>query len=95
MPKANQHVLVIGGTSGIGLALAESAHAQGCKVTIAATTTDPEVSVTVPRMVPGAAPSGVVCASNDRAANIMQRAAITAVPHRMRDWPRCRRIHLN
>ena len=35
MPKVNQHVLVIGGTAGIGLALAKSAHAQGCKVTIA------------------------------------------------------------
>ena len=34
MPKANEHVLVIGGTSGIGLALARSAQALGCKLTI-------------------------------------------------------------
>jgi NAD(P)-dependent dehydrogenase (short-subunit alcohol dehydrogenase family) len=34
MPKANEHVVVIGGTSGIGLALARAAHALGCKLTI-------------------------------------------------------------
>ena len=31
MPKANEHVVVIGGTSGIGLALARAAHALGCQ----------------------------------------------------------------
>jgi NAD(P)-dependent dehydrogenase (short-subunit alcohol dehydrogenase family) len=35
MPKANEHVLVVGGTSGIGLSLAHAAHALGCKLTIA------------------------------------------------------------
>ena len=35
MPKANDHMLVIGGTSGIGLPLAQAAHALGCKLTIA------------------------------------------------------------
>jgi len=29
MPKANEHVVVIGGTSGIGLSLARTAHALG------------------------------------------------------------------
>src|SRR5258708_3391341 len=35
MPKANEHVLVVGGTSGIGLSLGRAAHALGCKLTIA------------------------------------------------------------
>jgi len=35
MPKANEHVVVIGGTSGIGLPLAQAAHALGCTLTIA------------------------------------------------------------
>ena len=35
MPKANEHVVVIGGTSGIGLPLARAAHALGCNLTIA------------------------------------------------------------
>jgi len=35
MPKAGEHVVVVGGTSGIGLPLARAAHALGCKVTIA------------------------------------------------------------
>jgi NAD(P)-dependent dehydrogenase (short-subunit alcohol dehydrogenase family) len=35
MPKANDHLLVVGGTSGIGLPLARAAHALGCKITIA------------------------------------------------------------
>ena len=35
MPKANEHVVVVGGTSGIGLPLARAAHALGCKLTIA------------------------------------------------------------
>ena len=35
MPKANEHVVVIGGTSGIGLALARAARALGCQLTIA------------------------------------------------------------
>ena len=34
MPKPNEHVVVIGGTSGIGLPLARAAHALGCKLTI-------------------------------------------------------------
>jgi len=34
MPKAEEHVVVIGGTSGIGLPLARTAHALGCKLTI-------------------------------------------------------------
>jgi len=34
MPKANEHVVVIGGTSGVGLSLARAAHALGCKLTI-------------------------------------------------------------
>jgi NAD(P)-dependent dehydrogenase (short-subunit alcohol dehydrogenase family) len=34
MPKANEHIVVIGGTSGIGLSLARAAHALGCKLTI-------------------------------------------------------------
>jgi NAD(P)-dependent dehydrogenase (short-subunit alcohol dehydrogenase family) len=34
MPKPNEHVIVIGGTSGIGLPLARAAHALGCEVTI-------------------------------------------------------------
>jgi NAD(P)-dependent dehydrogenase (short-subunit alcohol dehydrogenase family) len=34
MPKANEHIVVIGGTSGIGLSLARPAHALGCKLTI-------------------------------------------------------------
>jgi NAD(P)-dependent dehydrogenase (short-subunit alcohol dehydrogenase family) len=35
MPKANEHVVVVGGTSGIGLSLARSVHALGSKLTIA------------------------------------------------------------
>ncbi len=35
MPKPNDHVFIVGGTSGLGLAVAEAAHALGCKVTIA------------------------------------------------------------
>jgi NAD(P)-dependent dehydrogenase (short-subunit alcohol dehydrogenase family) len=35
MPKANEHMVVVGGTSGIGLALAQAAHALGCNLTIA------------------------------------------------------------
>ena len=34
MPTSKDHVVVIGGTSGIGLSLARAAHAVGCKVTI-------------------------------------------------------------
>jgi NAD(P)-dependent dehydrogenase (short-subunit alcohol dehydrogenase family) len=34
MPKANEHVVVVGGTSGIGLPLARAAHALGCKLTV-------------------------------------------------------------
>ncbi len=34
MPKANEHVVVIGGTSGIGLALARAAQALGCQLTV-------------------------------------------------------------
>jgi len=35
MPKANEHVVVIGGTSGVGLSLARAAHALGCQLTVA------------------------------------------------------------
>jgi NAD(P)-dependent dehydrogenase (short-subunit alcohol dehydrogenase family) len=35
MPKANEHMVVVGGTSGIGLPLARAAHALGCTLTIA------------------------------------------------------------
>jgi NAD(P)-dependent dehydrogenase (short-subunit alcohol dehydrogenase family) len=35
MPVASDHVVVIGGTSAIGLAIARDAHALGCKLTIA------------------------------------------------------------
>lgn len=35
MPAPDSHIVVIGGTSGLGLAIAKSAHALGCKVTIA------------------------------------------------------------
>jgi NAD(P)-dependent dehydrogenase (short-subunit alcohol dehydrogenase family) len=35
MPAANAHIVVIGGTSGLGLSIAQAAYAQGCKVTIA------------------------------------------------------------
>jgi NAD(P)-dependent dehydrogenase (short-subunit alcohol dehydrogenase family) len=35
MPKANEHAVVVGGTSGIGLPLARATHALGCKLTIA------------------------------------------------------------
>ncbi len=35
MPRANEDVFVIGGTSGIGLALARAVHALGCKLTVA------------------------------------------------------------
>lgn len=34
MPKSGETILVIGGTSGIGLSIAQEAHAQGCHVTI-------------------------------------------------------------
>ena len=34
MPKANEHLVVVGGTSGMGLPLARAAHELGCKVTI-------------------------------------------------------------
>jgi NAD(P)-dependent dehydrogenase (short-subunit alcohol dehydrogenase family) len=34
MPKANEHLVVVGGTSGIGLSLARAAHAIGCKLTV-------------------------------------------------------------
>jgi NADP-dependent 3-hydroxy acid dehydrogenase YdfG len=34
MPKANEHVVVVGGTSGIGLSLVRAAHALGCKLTL-------------------------------------------------------------
>ena len=34
MPKANEHLVVVGGTSGMGLPLAKAAHELGCKVTI-------------------------------------------------------------
>jgi len=35
MPKANEHMVVVGGTSGIGLPLARAAYALGCTLTIA------------------------------------------------------------
>lgn len=35
MPKPNDHVLIVGGTSGLGFALAGAARARGCRVTIA------------------------------------------------------------
>jgi NAD(P)-dependent dehydrogenase (short-subunit alcohol dehydrogenase family) len=35
MPRAHEHVLIIGGTAGIGLAIAKAACAIGCTVTIA------------------------------------------------------------
>lgn len=35
MPKAGEHMVVVGGTSGIGLSLARAAHALGCALTIA------------------------------------------------------------
>ena len=34
MPSANEHMIVVGGTSGIGLAIAQSAHKLGRQVTI-------------------------------------------------------------
>ena len=34
MPTANSHLVVIGGTSGLGLEIAKAAHASGIKVTI-------------------------------------------------------------
>lgn len=34
MPKATEHIVIIGGTSGIGLAIAQAAHSLGCLVTI-------------------------------------------------------------
>lgn len=34
MPKAAEHIVIIGGTSGIGLAIAQAAHSLGCLVTI-------------------------------------------------------------
>lgn len=34
MPKTNEHLLVVGGSSGIGLPLARAAHALGCNITI-------------------------------------------------------------
>jgi NAD(P)-dependent dehydrogenase (short-subunit alcohol dehydrogenase family) len=34
MPKANEHIVVVGGTSGIGLSLARAAHGIGCKLTV-------------------------------------------------------------
>jgi NAD(P)-dependent dehydrogenase (short-subunit alcohol dehydrogenase family) len=35
MPKPNDHIFVVGGTAGLGLAIAQSADALGCRVTIA------------------------------------------------------------
>lgn len=35
MPKPNEHMVVVGGTSGIGLPLAQAAHALGCTLTVA------------------------------------------------------------
>lgn len=35
MPKSNDHILVVGGASGLGLSIAQTAHALGCRVTIA------------------------------------------------------------
>ena len=35
MPQANEHLVVVGGSSGIGLQISKDAHAFGCKVTIA------------------------------------------------------------
>jgi NAD(P)-dependent dehydrogenase (short-subunit alcohol dehydrogenase family) len=35
MPAADAHLVVIGGTSALGLAIAKAAHALGCKITIA------------------------------------------------------------
>lgn len=34
MPKVAEHIVIIGGTAGIGLAIAQAAHALGCQVTI-------------------------------------------------------------
>lgn len=34
MPKASDHIVIIGGTAGIGLAIAHAAYALGCQVTI-------------------------------------------------------------
>lgn len=34
MPNGNEHLVVVGGTSGIGLAIAQGAHKLGCQVTI-------------------------------------------------------------
>jgi len=35
MPKPDDHIFIVGGTSGIGLSIAQSADALGCRVTIA------------------------------------------------------------
>jgi NAD(P)-dependent dehydrogenase (short-subunit alcohol dehydrogenase family) len=35
LPSSNQHLIVIGGTSGIGLAVARAGHALGCQVAVA------------------------------------------------------------
>jgi len=35
MPKAREHIVVVGGVSGIGLPLARAAHALGCTLTVA------------------------------------------------------------
>jgi NAD(P)-dependent dehydrogenase (short-subunit alcohol dehydrogenase family) len=35
MPNPNEHMVVVGGTSGIGLPLAQAAHALGCTLTVA------------------------------------------------------------
>ena len=35
MPKAGDHIFIVGGTSGLGFSLAQAAHALGAKVTIA------------------------------------------------------------
>lgn len=35
MPASNSHIVIIGGTSALGLDIAKAAHAAGCKVTVA------------------------------------------------------------
>ena len=63
-----------------------------CKRTMAASTTDPEESVTVPWMVPE---TGIVCAEHDCTIRRTQIDDVTAGAHTARDWPdrKCARMN--
>lgn len=62
----NKHVVVIGGGSGIGFAVAEGALAEGARVTIGSTSAE-KIAGAVKRLAASASASGAVINANDEA----------------------------